>query len=152
MEKNFEKEKEELFSKIGKTYNMVLSTSDEGNVSSRMVSLISYNEKFYITSMKNREYDEKLKQMEENPNVALCADTMQIKGKAKILGSASDEKNNEIMMEYKNILPASFERFASNPAAMLIEIVPVQCKWWKSVQTMDGVIIDFTGKKAVSRV
>ena len=47
MEKDFEKEKEELFNKIGKTYNMVLSASYEGNVSSRMVTVILFNEKFY---------------------------------------------------------------------------------------------------------
>ena len=148
MERNFEKEKSELFAKIGKTYNMVLSTSDRENMSSRMVSVISYNEKLYITSMKS----EKLEQIEKNPNIALCADTMQIKGKGKILGYASDEKNKEIMMEYKNILPESFELFASNPEAVLAEFTLVQCKWWKNVQTRDGVIIDFADKKAVSRI
>ena len=148
MERNFEKEKNELFAKIGKTYNMVLSTSDMGNVSSRMVSVISYNEKLYITSMKS----EKLEQIEKNPNIALCADTMQIKGNGKILGYASDEKNKEVMMEYKNILPESFELFASNPEAVLAEFTLVQCKWWKNVPSRDGVIIDFTDKRAVSRV
>ena len=148
MERNFEKEKNELFAKIGKTYNMVLSTSDMGNVSSRMVSVISYNEKLYITSMKS----EKLEQIEKNPNIALCADTMQIKGNGKILGYASDEKNKEVMMEYKNILPKSFELFASNPEAVLAEFTLVQCKWWKNVPSRDGVIIDFTDKRAVSRV
>ena len=148
MERNFEKEKNELFTKIGKTYNMVLSTSDRENVSSRMVSVISYNEKLYITSMKS----EKLEQIEKNPNIALCADTMQIKGNGKILGYASDEKNKEVMMEYKNILPESFELFASNPEAVLAEFTLVQCKWWKNVLSRDGVIIDFTDKRAVSRV
>ncbi len=148
MERNFEKEKNELFTKIGKTYNMVLSTSDRENVSSRMVSVISYNEKLYITSMKS----EKLEQIEKNPNIALCADTMQIKGNGKILGYASDEKNKEVMMEYKNILPKSFELFASNPEAVLAEFTLVQCKWWKNVPSRDGVIIDFTDKRAVSRV
>ena len=148
MERNFEKEKNELFAKIGKTYNMVLSTSDMGNVSSRMVSVISYNEKLYITSMKS----EKLEQIEKNPNIALCADTMQIKGNGKILGYASDEKNKEIMMEYKNILPESFELFASNPEAVLAEFTLVQCKWWKNIPSRDGVIIDFADKRAVSRV
>ena len=145
MERNFEKEKNELFTKIGKTYNMVLSTSDRENVSSRMVSVISYNEKLYITSMKS----EKLEQIEKNPNIALCADTMQIKGNGKILGYASDEKNKEVMMEYKNILPESFELFASNPEAVLAEFTLVQCKWWKNVLSKDGVIIDFTDKRAV---
>ena len=148
MERNFEKEKEELFDKIGKTYNMVLSTSNKDKVSSRMVSVISYNEKLYITSMKS----EKLEQIEKNPNIALCADTMQIKGNGKILGYASDEKNKEVMMEYKNILPKSFELFASNPEAVLAEFTLVQCKWWKNVPSRDGVIIDFTDKRAVSRV
>ena len=147
MEKDFEKEKEELFNKIGKTYNMVLSTSDKENVSSRMVSVISYNEKLYITSRKS----EKLEQIKENSNIALCGDTIQIKGTGKILGSVSDEKNKEIMMEYKNILPASFERFASNPETVLIEFSLTQCKWWKNIQAMDGVIIDFADKKAFSR-
>ena len=47
MKRNFEREKKELFDKIGKTYNMVLSASYEGNVSSRMVTVILFNEKFY---------------------------------------------------------------------------------------------------------
>ena len=147
MERNFEKEKKELFDKIGKTYNMVLSTLDKNEVSSRMVSVISYNEKLYITSRKS----EKLEQIKENSNIALCGDTIQIKGTGKILGSVSDEKNKEIMMEYKNILPASFERFASNPETVLIEFSLTQCKWWKNIQAMDGVIIDFADKKAFSR-
>ena len=127
---------------------MVLSTSDGKNVTSRMVSVISYNEKLYITSMKS----EKLEQIEKNPCIALCADTMQIKGNGKILGYASDEKNKEVMMEYKNILPKSFELFASNPEAVLAEFNLIHCKWWKNVQSMNGVIIDFTNKRAVSRV
>ena len=145
---DFEKEKKELFDKIGKTYNMVLSTSYMENVSSRMVSVISYNEKLYITTMKQ----EKLEQTEKNPNTALCMDTIQIKAEGKILGSASDIKNKEIMNQYKKILPVSFERFASNPEAVLIEFTLLQCKWWKSIQTMEGVIIDFVNEKAVSRI
>ena len=148
MERNFEKEKKELFDKIGKTYNMVLSTLDKNEVSSRMVSVISYNEKLYITSRKS----EKLEQIKENSNIALCGDTIQIKGTGKILGSVSDEKNKEIMMEYKNILPASFKRFASKPEAVLVEFVLIECRWWKDIQVMDGVIIDFEAKRAVSRV
>ena len=147
MKRDFEKEKKELFDKIGKTYNMVLSASYNDSVSSRMVSVISYNEKLYITSMKN----EKLEQIEKNPNIALCADTIQIKGSGKILGTASDMKNEEIMAEYKNILPVSFERFASNPEAVLIEFTLTQCKWWKNIQVLDGVIIDFVSGEAVSR-
>ena len=145
---DFEKEKKELFDKIGKTYNMVLSTSYMENVSSRMVSVISYNEKLYITTMKQ----EKLEQTEKNPNTALCMDTIQIKAEGKILGSASDIKNKEIMNQYKKILPVSFERFASNPEAVLIEFTLLQCKWWKNIQTMEGVIIDFVNEKAVSRI
>lgn len=145
---DFEKEKKELFDKIGKTYNMVLSTSYMENVSSRMVSVISYNEKLYITTMKQ----EKLEQTEKNPNTALCMDTIQIKAEGKILGSASDIKNKEIMNQYKKILPESFERFASNPEAVLIEFTLLQCKWWKNIQTMEGVIIDFVNEKAVSRI
>ena len=148
MERNFEKEKKELFDKIGKSYNMVLSASYEENVSSRMVTVILFNEKLYITSMGS----EKLEQIEKNPNIALCADTIQIKGTGKILGYASDEKNKEIMTEYKNILPASFERFASKPEAVLAEFVLIECRWWKDIQVMDGVIIDFEDKRAVSRV
>lgn len=145
---DFEKEKKELFDKIGKTYNMVLSTSYMENVSSRMVSVISYNEKLYITTMKQ----EKLEQTEKNPNTALCMDTIQIKAEGKILGSASDIKNKEIMNQYKKILPVSFERFASNPEAVLIEFTLLQCKWWKNIQTVEGVIIDFVNEKAVSRI
>ena len=148
MERNFEKEKKELFGKIGKTYNMVLSSSYGGNVSSRMVSVIRLNEKFYITSMDS----EKLEQIEKNPNIALCADTIQIKGTGKILGYVSDEKNEKIITQYKNILPGSFERFASKPAALLVEFTLTQCEWWKDIQVMDGVIIDFEDKRAVSRV
>ena len=61
-------------------------------------------------------------------------------------------KNKEIMTEYKNILPASFKRFASKPEAVLAEFVLIECRWWKDLQVMDGVIIDFEAKRAVSRV
>ena len=56
------------------------------------------------------------------------------------------------MTEYKNILPASFKRFASKPEAVLVEFVLIKCRWWKDIQVMDGVIIDFEAKRAVSRV
>lgn len=148
MERDFNKEKEDLFNQIGKTYNMVLSTLDNNNVYSRMVYVISYNEKLYITSMQGK----KLEQIEKNPAVALCADTIQLNGEGKILGSTSDILNKEIMKEYKNILPVSFEQFASKPGAVLIEFSILQCKWWKNIQTMDGVIIDFINKRAVSKV
>ena len=146
MKKDFFKEKELLWKKLGNTSNMVLSTSACDIVTSRMVSVILFNDSFYLSSLRPL----KKEQIEKNPNVALCIGSIQMKGKARICGSILDEKNKEIAAAYKNALPESFEKFSLHPDTEIIEIKPVFCKWWKNPETFDGIIIDFIEKNADS--
>lgn len=71
--------KKELLSKFENGKSVVLSTSFNDVVTSRSVTVISFNGYLYFTSVQ-RQGAVKNKQIEQNPNVAICLNTMQITG------------------------------------------------------------------------
>lgn len=85
----FENKVSLLFKEIGNSQKMVLSTSLNNKVSSRMMSVIIINQCFYIQTDKTmNKYDQIL----NNPQVALCFANYQIEGISKIIGHPSSNK------------------------------------------------------------
>ncbi len=143
-------EKGELLAHFENGVNIVLSTSDEDLVTSRTVTVISFGDSLYLTSIK-RPNAMKIAQIEKNANVALCANTMQITGTASIIGLVSDVENNEITVRYKEKLADSYERFAKVPSSVFIKIDLTSYKNWKMVEgKIEITDIDFV-KQTVTK-
>lgn len=71
----FKEKYSKFFEKIGRSKFMVLSTSKDDFVTSRMVSIIVIDGKFYFQTDKNFK---KYNQIIVNPNVSLCIDNVLI--------------------------------------------------------------------------
>ena len=82
-----------------------LSTSKNDIVSSRPVSPLNIGLRLYVrTSGTARKAEEML----HNPNIAVCVGNFYFTGKARSLGSVSDERNAEIKASYILCYPDSF--------------------------------------------
>ena len=79
---DYEDRMESFFADFGKGRKMVLSTSENDRVSSRMMSVVRIDGEFYFqTDRKLRKYH----QLSANPHVALCIDNIQIEGSCREL-------------------------------------------------------------------
>lgn len=92
----FETKREELFKQLGEAKIMVLSTAAKERVSSRMMSLIIMDGKFYFqTDRRFRKYE----QLCKNPHVALCAENVQIEGICTEIGIPTENKEFGVLFE-----------------------------------------------------
>lgn len=121
----FEKETSAFFSQFGEYKLMVLSTSLEDKVSSRMMSIVAYNGKFYFQTDKTFK---KYKQLQGNPNVSLCIDNIQIEGTCKELGSPSDHP--EFCKLFEKYYKGSYVSYSLLPDERLFEITPAFIEQW----------------------
>ena len=87
---NFEKEYIKFWSEFGKGKKMVLSSSLNNIVTSRMMSIVYFEEKLYFQTDKLfRKYE----QLKGNPHISLCIDNIQIEGKCKEVGKPKENIN-----------------------------------------------------------
>ncbi len=127
MDTIFSEKTSELWKKIGTHGVMILSTSAENRVTSRPMSIIVYDEKFYFQT------DEtflKYKQILINSNAALCLKNFSIEGKCRIMGSPLDESNRFFIELYKKYFPTSCKAYSALPTEKLLEIVPALIYSW----------------------
>lgn len=104
---------------------MVLSTSLNDKVTSRTISVILINGAFYFQTDKNFE---KCRQIENNPNVALCIDNIQIEG---ICRKAGKPVNNDAFIKaYENYFYNSYKMYSFLDTEILYEINPTIIKKW----------------------
>jgi uncharacterized pyridoxamine 5'-phosphate oxidase family protein len=128
MENNFSEKTVKLWKKIGTHGIMTLATCAENRVTSRQMSVIVYNGKFYFQT------DEtflKYKQIEINPNAALCFKNYSIEGKCRIIGSPIGESNSFFIELYKKYFLMSYKSYSSIPTERLIEITPSLIYSWE---------------------
>lgn len=106
-----------FFNKFGSHRNMVLSTSSDTNVHSRMMSIVCINKKFYFQTDKNFQkcYDISL-----NPNVALCIDNIFVEGICNCIGKPTD--NIEFCNLFKTAYPKAYELYTNLDDEVLYEI------------------------------
>lgn len=100
----FHNEKERFFKQFNEHGKMVLSTAINSHVTSRMMSIIIIDEKFYFqTDVTLRKYE----QLKKNPQVALCINNIQIEGKCEEIGHPL---SNDLFCElYKTYYSGSYE-------------------------------------------
>lgn len=142
----FEEAYEKFWKELGVNKKMVLSSSFENIVSSRTMSIIILDKKFYFQTDKTfRKYS----QLKGNCNVALCIDNIQIEGICNELGHP--DTNVEFCNAYKKYFPASYSRYSSLENERLFDVLPTFIERWIYI---DGVPymekFDIVNKKYVS--
>ena len=128
MDKNpivFNNKIQSFFSEFGKGRKMVLSTSKDGIVSSRMMSVVQIDGKFFFqTDIELRKYG----QLKANKNVALCIDNIQIEGVCEEIGIP---KNNEDFCEvFKECFKGSYDAYTELENERLFSVSPVFIERW----------------------
>lgn len=122
---SFEFKKVEIFSNFGESKNMVLSSSYQDKVTSRMMSVIIFDGEFYFQTDKNfRKYS----QIKNNPNVSLCCDNISVEGVCTEIGKPLD--NNEFIKLYKKHYNYSFQQYSSLQNERLFEVTPLYIQIW----------------------
>jgi hypothetical protein len=102
---------------------MVLSTSSDNRVTSRVVSTSCHGRKIIFLSWGHHT---KCVQIRANNNVALCYDRIQIEGIASLKGNPLDIKNEVYAQIYRKQQPLYFEKFTKFKG---MEIVEVEIKY-----------------------
>lgn len=121
----FQKKCVALFEEIGEYKKMVLSTSLEDYVTSRMMSIIISDGIFYFQTDKTfRKY----KQLQMNRKVALCIDNISIEGYCYEIGHPL--VNPEFCNLYEKHFPNAFKRYTQLTDERLFSIEPTYIKKW----------------------
>lgn len=116
---------EKFWTEIGANKKMVLSSCQGDAVSSRTMSVIILNEKFYFqTDRTSRKY----RQLKGNCNVALCVDNIQVEGICVELGHPHVSK--EFCAAYRKYFPGSYGRYSSLENERLFHVLPAFVERW----------------------
>ena len=104
---------------------MVLSTSKDNKVSSRMMSIIQINGQFYFqTDVTMKKYH----QLKFNKNVALCIDNIQIEGVCEEKCHPLD--NNLFCNIFQKCFKGSFDAYSSLKNERLFVVKPLFVERW----------------------
>ena len=114
-----------FFSDFGKGRKMVLSSSENNRVSSRMMSIVQIDGIFYFqTDITMKKYH----QITSNPNVALCIDNIQIEGICEEKGHPL--KNADFCSVFQECFKGSFDAYSSLKNERLFAVKPVYIERW----------------------
>ena len=110
---------------FGEARIMVLSTSKNNHVTSRMMSIIHIDEAFYFQTDKNfRKYE----QLKSNPNVALCIENIQIEGICEEIGHPTEYP--AFCERYQKHFANSYRRYTPLENERLFKITPQFIERW----------------------
>ena len=121
----FDIQKDLLFSQLGDHKKMVLSTSAENKVSSRMVSVIILDTAFYLQTDRTMR---KFTQLQTNPYAALCFENTQIEGICSVVGRPC--KNSAFIALYRKYFPHAYTLYTGLPNEILVKFSPNYLKRW----------------------
>ncbi len=97
---------------------IILATSYKDRVTSRTVSFVNKDLKIYFISW---EHNKKIRQIANNPRVALTLLNIQIEGRAKVLGKPTDYQDVGDLFRAK-FSDRWFDAFSQIPHMVLVEI------------------------------
>lgn len=104
---------------------MVLSTSENNRVSSRMMSIVQINGVFYFQTDLNMK---KYRQIISNINVALCIDNIQIEGICEEKGHPLE--NADFCNAYQECFQSSYNAYSSLKNERLFSVKPAYIERW----------------------
>lgn len=140
---NFAEFRSELFHTLDNIKEIVLSTTSQNRVTSRVVSCACYGPKIYFLSW---DHHTKCRQIRENPQVALCHETLQLEGIAKIKGDALATENQHYAEKYRAKQPRIFDLFTPFEGMTLVEVTITSITSYPIKETEDYYLdhIDFS--------
>ena len=117
----------------------VLSSASQGHVTSRIMSVVLLNKKFYFqTDCKFHKYS----QIKENPQVALCSDNMQIEGICSEVGFPSQFP--EFLSLYNQCFPGAYQKYSHLESTRLFCISPIYIQIWCYIGNQPHILsLDF---------
>ncbi|MBQ8515449.1 MAG: pyridoxamine 5'-phosphate oxidase family protein [Ruminococcus sp.] len=114
-----------LLSDFGKGRKMVLSTSENNIVSSRMMSVVQINGIFYFqTDVTFKKY----RQLSNNHNVALCIDNIQIEGICEEMGHPL--QNSLFCDCFQECFKGSYDAYTMLKNERLFAVKPTYIERW----------------------
>lgn len=116
-----------MFEMLGDSKIMALASSVNDYVMVRNVSRLFYDEKIWFKTDKNFR---KTKQLEENPQIAICWSGVQVEGIATIKGLVVDEPGQRFAEGYKKYLWESYNKYSHEDTEVLVEIAPKYVEIW----------------------
>lgn len=127
----FKEKYEEFLMEFNKGKTMVLSSSENNKVTSRMMSIVCINGLFYFQTDKTfRKYH----QLISNPQIALCIDNIQIEGVCEEIGRPKD--NPLFCGMYESCFEGSFKAYSFLENERVFVVEPMQVERWVYI---DGV-------------
>lgn len=127
----FAEKYDEFLSGFGKGRTMVLSTSADGKVTSRMMSIVQQDGVFYFQTDKTMR---KYHQLMKNPYVALCIDNIQIEGVAEEAGKPLEHKIFSKLFSQQH--KGSFDAYSSLENERVFEVRPVFVQRWLYIESI----------------
>ena len=114
-----------FLAEFGHGRKMVLSTSENGRVSSRMMSVVRIADEFFFqTDTEFRKY----RQLRANKNVALCIDNIQIEGLSDEVGHPLE--NSGFCEVFKNCFKGSYDAYTALRNERLFAVKPLFVERW----------------------
>ena len=132
-----------FLSEFGQGRKMVLSTSENNRVSSRMMSVVLINSYFcFQTDTELRKYH----QLSVNPYIALCIDNIQIEGICAEKGRPLDD--SKFCEVFQKCFKGSFDAYSSLKNERLFIVKPLLIERWKYIDGIPYVeIFDIENKR-----
>lgn len=143
---NYKTEFTTILKEISDKYTMVLATSAKNVVTARNITTILINDRIYFQTDSRMK---KVKQIKNNPNVALCVENYQIQGKATLLGSW--DENKKIMNAYRKIHESAYASYSKIKTQIVIEIEITEIKKWEFIDGVPYILLIDTIKKEAKR-
>jgi general stress protein 26 len=119
---------EALYTRLGSAKIMVLATSKDDVVSARNMSCIISGGVFYVQTDRTLP---KYGQIKANPNVALCAENIQVEGIAKDVGSPTDSANSAFSALFERHYKGSYDAYSHLSNEVVIAIRPTRISLWE---------------------
>lgn len=116
---------QQLWRKIGSHGIMVLSSCAENRVTSRAMSVVVVDGKFYCQT--DRRYL-KCRQIMANPNVSLCVNNFSIEGECRIMGKPLE--NEFFINAMQEHFPDAVSRWSEFSTECVLEIMPKLVSAW----------------------
>lgn len=123
--RSFDEKLPALWTKIGTHGIMTLSTCSANRVTSRSMSMVVIDGRFYCQT--DQTYL-KFRQISENPNVAVCHKNFSIEGTCRCIGKPLE--NDFFIDAFKKYFYGSYKAYSDLQNEVLLEIVPTLIYSW----------------------
>jgi general stress protein 26 len=124
---------EEAVETISRQRIWVLATAAAEHVSARSMSIVNRGLTIYFQTHSSYL---KCRQIEQNPNVALCHGNVQIEGDASIRGNINCGENDFFSELYSEEHPGSYKTYSGLEGQVVIEVRPRLIVFWKYIENI----------------